>query len=195
MRGKKEFELRVAELGLGDPGRPSTHALPARRSSLLRRSERGTHGRTNALTHILERMLDQLDPLLVAGTVDRVLIDAPCSGLGTLRRHPEQRWRIRREDIAPLARLGSDLLSAGARLCAPGGFVVYSTCTLTDRENERVVASFLGSEEGRGFAVSDIVTEVPSEWRELVGADGFFQSLPASGGPDGHFVARLERLA
>ena len=69
------------------------------------------------------------------GSVDAVLVDAPCSGLGTLRRHPEKRWRVQPADIDALAVLGSRLLGEAARLVRRGGFVVYSTCTVAEREN------------------------------------------------------------
>jgi 16S rRNA (cytosine967-C5)-methyltransferase len=139
------------------------------------------------------RDLAGIDGVPPDGTAARVLVDAPCSGLGTLRRHPEQRWRVRPDDIGELAQLGSDLLRAAARLCASGGFMVYSTCTLTEAENEGVVRSFLESEGGREFASSSIRDEVPAEWGDFVNSNGFFQSLPSPAGPDGHFAARLQR--
>jgi 16S rRNA (cytosine967-C5)-methyltransferase len=127
------------------------------------------------------------------GSADAVLVDAPCSGLGTLRRHPDRRWRAQPHEIDALADLGSRLLARAARLVKPGGFVVYSTCTIARRENEDVVEGFLGSADGRGFSADGIAEEVPAEWRRFVTPEGWFQSLPEPGGPDGHFIARLVR--
>ncbi|NTU70327.1 MAG: antitermination protein NusB [Coriobacteriia bacterium] len=132
--------------------------------------------------------------LVGPGTADRVLIDAPCSGLGTLRRHPEKRWRVTPEDVAALAALGSRLLATAATLVRPGGFVVYSTCTLANQENSDVVSAFLASEQGRGFALDTVRADVPDEWQHCVASEGWFQSIQEPDGPDGHFAARLVRL-
>lgn len=131
--------------------------------------------------------------LPAAATADAVLVDAPCTGLGTLRRHPDRRWRMRIGEIETLALLGSSLLTASALLVKPGGFVVYSTCTITRSENEDVISRFLASEEGKGFSVDSLGGDVPAEWQRFITPEGYFQSTPAPDGPDGHFVARLVR--
>jgi 16S rRNA (cytosine967-C5)-methyltransferase len=130
----------------------------------------------------------------VGGQTDSVLVDAPCTGIGTLRRHPMKRWRLTPEDPARMSRLQGDLLRAAASLVRPGGAVVYSTCTITDVENGQVVKGFLGSEAGRGFVSADLGAVVPDAWRHHITDEGWFLSLPSVGGPDGHFVARLERI-
>lgn len=127
------------------------------------------------------------------GTVDAVLLDAPCSGLGALRRHPEKRWRVDAEQVAELAGLQLRLLEASACLVRPGGVVVYSTCTLLRQENDDVVGAFLDGERGAGFGVRSVADLLPPEWAVFLTPEGYFQSLPAVGGPDGHFVAVLER--
>jgi 16S rRNA (cytosine967-C5)-methyltransferase len=127
------------------------------------------------------------------GSVDAVFVDAPCSGLGTLRRHPEKRWRVTANDISALGTLGGELLAQAASLVRTGGVVVYSTCTVARRENAEVVESFLASELGGEFCVDPLDEEVPSEWRRFITAEGYFSSFPVSGGPDGHFAARLIR--
>lgn len=129
-----------------------------------------------------------------AGEADAVLLDAPCSGLGTLRRRAEKRWRLSEPDLDDLSRLQSSLLESAAALVRPGGVVVYSTCSLARRENHEVVAAFLASEAGSSFAVKDILEALPAEWRAQVGPEGHFQTVPEPGGPDGHFVAALERM-
>jgi len=132
-------------------------------------------------------------PLLPSAPVDRVLVDAPCSGLGTLRRHPDRRWRAQPSEIEALAALGGRLLESAASLVTPGGFVVYSTCTIARAENAEVIEGFLTSEAGRGFAIDSLMPDVPEPWSGYVGRQGYFQSLPEVGGMDGHFVARLLR--
>ncbi len=124
---------------------------------------------------------------------DGVLVDAPCSGLGTLRRHPDRRWRAKPEEIEALAALGGMMLERASRLVKPGGFVVYSTCTIARRENAEVVEGFLRSEAGREFSAVPVGDLMPSAWTGFVGPEGWYQSLPEPGGADGHFVARLER--
>jgi 16S rRNA (cytosine967-C5)-methyltransferase len=84
--------------------------------------------------------LDATAPLPFRGTFDRILIDAPCSGTGTLGRNPEIRWRLRPEDIEELHQKQTDLLRRGLEHLTPGGRLVYSTCSLERRENEDVVA-------------------------------------------------------
>lgn len=126
-------------------------------------------------------------------TAHAVLVDAPCSGLGTLRRHPDKRWRVRPEDLEVLAAQGLSLLRTAAALVGPGGFVVYSTCTIARRENDAVIEAFLRSQMGRDFALDDVTPDVPPAWREFVSDAGLFLSLPRTGGFDGHFIARLRR--
>lgn len=133
------------------------------------------------------------DSMPAAGTVDAVLVDAPCSGLGTLRRHPDRRWRATPEEIGQMAALGTALLRTAAFLVKPGGFVVYSTCTIVRDENDGVIETFLASDEGSGFRNDPLGECVPDEWRRFVATTGRFQSLPEAGGPDGHFIARLVR--
>lgn len=82
---------------------------------------------------------------------DAVFLDAPCSGLGTLRRHPEIRWRVTAPDMAELSALQSDLLQSASQLVARGGHLFYSTCSIAPCENEGVAEGFLASSEGMPF--------------------------------------------
>jgi 16S rRNA (cytosine967-C5)-methyltransferase len=127
------------------------------------------------------------------GCADAVLLDAPCSGLGSLRRRPEKRWRIVPEDIDRLADLQGRMLEQSALLVRVGGRVVYSTCTVSRRENHDVVAEFLREADG-AFVIAPLAGTRVERFAGGVTEDGWFQSLPASGGPDGHFVAVLERV-
>jgi 16S rRNA (cytosine967-C5)-methyltransferase len=128
------------------------------------------------------------------GTADAVLLDAPCSGLGSLRRRPEKRWRVTAEDIDRLAELQGRMLEQAALLVSVGGRVVYSTCTVSRRENSDVVSRFIEGSRGT-FATVDIAPIVGEAWAGSVTAEGWFQSVPESGGPDGHFIAVLERVS
>ena len=79
-------------------------------------------------------------------TFDRVFIDSPCTGLGTLRRHADIRWRLRPETIAESAELDARLLESAASHVAPGGILAYATCTVTHEENADAVEAFLATE-------------------------------------------------
>jgi 16S rRNA (cytosine967-C5)-methyltransferase len=191
-RGTKTALLQAASVASGGPSRILAADIHAFKAEVLaaRMAHLGVPGVTPVSVDATDR--DALAKA-VGGSVDGVLIDAPCSGLGTLRRHPEQRWRLTPSDIDALAHIGGRLLAAASSLVTPGGFVVYSTCTLTRRENAEVIASFLESRAGRPFEVEPLADEVPEAWAPAVTPEGFVQTLPTRGGPDGHFVARLRR--
>lgn len=131
-----------------------------------------------------------------------VLVDAPCSGTGTMRRHPEIASALTASDVSSLATLQLGILKAAAARVAAGGALVYSTCSVLREEDEQVVQAFLDSEEGRAFRV-DPVTQAPACQsdpnlgrlvREHQTADGCFLATPGMQGADGHFCARLVRL-
>jgi 16S rRNA (cytosine967-C5)-methyltransferase len=121
---------------------------------------------------------------------DAVLLDAPCTGTGTFRRHPDGRWRVTPDDLAALAALQAELLAAAAPLVKPGGVLVYSTCSLEREENEERVEAFLA--EHPGFAVEPAPGAVSDA---LLDAAGYLCVLPQRQGVDGAFAARLRRRA
>ena len=122
----------------------------------------------------------------------RVLVDAPCSGLGTLRRNPDARWRLRPEDPASLAETQRALLENSAREVMAGGALVYSTCTLLPEENEAVVAAFLAQHSE--FSLTPRA-QLPATVRPFVEADGLMRTWPQRHGMDGFFAARMTRAA
>lgn len=126
-------------------------------------------------------------PGLFAG----VLIDAPCSGTGIIRRHPDIRWNRQPEDMLSFPGRQIDLLEQGASLVEPGGILVYVTCSIEPEENEEVIASFL--ERYEDFMVSPCGRYLPDTAAKMVTAEGFFASTPDVG-IDGFFGARLLRL-
>jgi 16S rRNA (cytosine967-C5)-methyltransferase len=128
-------------------------------------------------------------PLDRAWTADAVLVDAPCSGLGTLRQHPEIRWRRRRGDIEKLALLQAQLLAAASAHVAPGGALVYATCTISAAENADLVSAFLAAHPR--FAIDDPRRFLAPAAHAFVDARGFLQTFPHRHGLDGFFAARL----
>jgi 16S rRNA (cytosine967-C5)-methyltransferase len=109
---------------------------------------------------------------------DRVLVDAPCSGTGTLRRNPEIRWKLRPDDICALSLRQRQILSNAARLLKSSGRLVYSTCSVEREENEDVVNDFLRNHQGFTFAPlesqRDAKSNVLRTWPHREGSDGFF---------------------
>jgi 16S rRNA (cytosine967-C5)-methyltransferase len=129
-----------------------------------------------------------------SGVADTVLIDAPCSGIGTLRRHVDKRWRLSESDIADLAGISMELLVAASHAVKAKGKIIFATCTMAEEENAEVVRRFLESPEGGLFEIEQIqLSEVPESWGDFITEEGFFQSIPLDGGPDGHFIARMRK--
>jgi 16S rRNA (cytosine967-C5)-methyltransferase len=122
---------------------------------------------------------------------DRALVDAPCSGLGALRRNADARWRIGPAVPARLAEVQLTILKNAAAVLSPGGVLVYSTCTLLREENEDIVQTFLQSAPEFSLAPA---AEAPEEARPLVGGDGLLRCYPHVHDSDGFFAARLVRL-
>jgi 16S rRNA (cytosine967-C5)-methyltransferase len=118
---------------------------------------------------------------------DRVLVDAPCSGTGTLRGNPEIKWRLSAGDLTRLVELQLKLLKRGAQMVAPGGRLVYSTCSIEREENEEVVRCFL--ESNASFRLIN-----PNARLDLISTDGFVRTFPHKHGCDGFFAAVLESL-
>jgi 16S rRNA (cytosine967-C5)-methyltransferase len=128
----------------------------------------------------------------VAGSFDRILVDAPCSGLGTLRSHPEAKWRRDERDIERLSRLQEKILSQLPPHLTAGGILVYATCTLTREENERVVENFLARQ--RDFVLEDAASYLPEEARSLA-CGNYFLALPHKHDTDGFFAVRMRKIA
>ena len=124
------------------------------------------------------------------GSVDAVFVDAPCSATGTMRRHPDARWRLQQGVFARAAERQERLLTAAAALVRPGGLLIYATCSLEPEENELVVESFLNG--NREFTRSPRPPQDAAP-AELVTGAGDFQSLPQRHGIDGAYAARLIR--
>ena len=175
--GKTTHLVELAEAGSEIV---ATDADESRYARLEQSVER--HGRAGVVLRPYDMVLAK------EGTFDAVLVDAPCSNLGVLRRRADARWRITPEGVGHLSRIQGELLDRGGELVRAGGVLVYSTCTLLREENEDVVEKFLHRHDD--YAVEALPEDVPESFRS---GTGTAVSLPWRHGIDGAFVARLRR--
>jgi 16S rRNA (cytosine967-C5)-methyltransferase len=177
------------------PGGKTTHLAALMRNEGEIVAVEKHPGRADALRRTAERMGATIVTVRTAdaairqeGTFDRVLVDPPCSDLGTLASRPDARWR-KAGRLAALAELQAKILAAGASALKPGGTLVYSTCTISPIENERVVAGFLAAHDE--FSAADLGSEWPV-WKHPT-MPLALQTLPHRDRTDGFFIARLRR--
>jgi 16S rRNA (cytosine967-C5)-methyltransferase len=127
----------------------------------------------------------------LAQKFDRVLVDAPCSGLGTLRRNPDLKWRQTEMDVAELSTKQGNILDAAAKLVKPGGRLVYATCSLLREENEAIVEAFLAKHpEFKMLNAAEILVQQKVE----LDTGDKIKLLPHLHGTDGFFASAFERL-
>ena len=135
---------------------------------LKRRAKRaGAHNidpRTISSTKVVKKLY---------GTADRVLIDAPCSGLGVLSRNPDAKWKLQPEFLETIKLTQEQILAQYSRIVKPGGKMVYATCSVLPSENQEQVQKFLASEDGKNFKLSKDRKILSSE----SGYDGFYMAL------------------
>jgi len=143
-------------------------------------------GRSNVLPQLIAGETDTRVKRL-AGKLDRVLVDAPCSGLGTLRRNPDLKFRQSPESVAELTRKQAAILRAAAKLVKPGGRLVYATCSLLPEENEGVVEAFLAES---GFSLLP-ANEVLVQQKIDLDTGAMLKLSPVTHGTDGFFAAVL----
>jgi 16S rRNA (cytosine967-C5)-methyltransferase len=120
---------------------------------------------------------------------DKILLDAPCSGLGTLTKKPDLKWKRELLDLKKLTELQYKLLEKGGKLLKPGGYIVYSTCTIEPDENSEIVTKFLF--ENPGFVLESAKSIIDDK---LVTEEGFVQAFPNILGIDGSFSAKIKRI-
>ncbi len=127
------------------------------------------------------------------GKVDRVLVDAPCTGLGTLRRNPDLKSRQTEEGLAELNAKQYAILEAAAGLVKPGGRLVYGTCSLLEEENEAIVARFLAAHPD--FSLVPCAEVLARQGIAIPGCEGYLRLLPHVHDTDGFFAAVMQRAA
>jgi len=200
---------RVLDLCAAPGGKTPPLVRAAGENGLVIAADRHAH-RLRAMRAQFERLhlcatapvqlveLDAQKPLPFLAKFDRILVDAPCSGTGTLARHPEIRWRLKPEQLAELHGLQVAILTSALATLAPGGRVVYSTCSLEPEENEDVVAEAVGRPTASFSAATDGAITLASRLAAGVAAAslfdsaGHFRTLPGQQPSDGFFAAILE---
>jgi 16S rRNA (cytosine967-C5)-methyltransferase len=170
----------------------SAHRLEGLKPRLARSSLSNIH--PVAIAHERDERIKRL-----SGKMDRVLVDAPCSGLGTLRRNPALKWRQTPQTIEDMARLQAAILQSAARLVKSGGRLVYATCSLLKDENEAIALQFSqANPEFEMLQVADVLTQLKVENAEtlcsgtgLEGSTGleYLRLWPHIHGTDGFFAA------
>jgi 16S rRNA (cytosine967-C5)-methyltransferase len=188
---------RVLDATAGGGGKTALIAscvAPGGEVVALDRSPRAIHRLTAAVDRLglpaVRAMVGDAHAAEACGRYARVLLDAPCTGLGTVRRRPEIKWRRRPADLAAARRLQQGLLAGSARAVASGGLLVYSTCSLEPEETDDVIHDFL--REHAEFRLDDLRGIVPGA--PDLATDGVIRAWPHRHETDGFFAARLRRL-
>ncbi len=172
---------------MSDVGTIVATDVRARRMDVLQETVRASGARS-----IRVLQLDAKGPLPFRATFDRVLVDAPCSGLGTIRRDPDIRWRRSEGQLPQLAAHQLELLDRAATVVRPRGHLIYATCSSEPEENEQVVDAFLEAHED--FFPVDLRRELlPERVRPLIDGRGMFRTVPFRDGLEAFFAAALRR--
>ena len=178
------------------PGGKSTHAAELMLDRGIIVANDRNFSRLRLVQAAAQRLkLQSIEPVNADGSrlattpAQRVLVDAPCSGLGVLSKKPDLRWKRRAEDIQGLVHIQQALLNNAANLVTKGGILVYSTCTIEPEENEQAVNCFL--EHHTNFVLENAQDFVPSE---LVDKHGFVRTYPHMHDMDGSFAARMRKV-
>ena len=130
--------------------------------------------RRNGIFNVETRLIDSSKPLKrLRSKIDKVLIDAPCSGLGVLRRNPDAKWKLQPEFLDRIRKTQSEILNNYSALVKPGGQLVYATCSVLPSENQQQVKSFLDREQGKAFKLLEEKSISVAE----TGFDGFYMAL------------------
>ncbi len=171
----------------------ATDADPRRLAPIherLRRSGAEVEVRTPRTGKARADVLADLD-----GTVDRVLIDAPCTGTGTWRRNPDAKWRLRPGSLANRVAEQAEVLDRAARLVRPGGTLVYVTCSVLPEENDAAVDGLLARSGGAIASVATDLSAVPGLSEKIRRTGRGVQMSPALTGTDGFYVATMTRIS
>ena len=199
---------RVLDLCAAPGGKTPVLARAAGKSGMVVAAERHAH-RIKAMREQFKRLhlpnvrvleLNAEKPLPFGAQFDRILVDAPCSGTGTFSRHPEIRWRLKPEQLRELHALQRSLLQNALETLAPGGRLVYSTCSMEPEENENVVEEVLkGRKEFSRMTAADVSGALRERMATSASADslfdgeGYFRTMPHKHQTDGFFAAIIEK--
>ncbi|WP_010252404.1 16S rRNA (cytosine(967)-C(5))-methyltransferase RsmB [Acetivibrio cellulolyticus] len=122
---------------------------------------------------------------------DRVLVDAPCTGLGIIRRKPDIKWARNSNDLNEIVKLQEKILNASSKYVKPGGVLVYSTCTIEPQENEEMVKKFL--KDNKEYTMEDISKQLPDGLVKDTTKDGYIQLYTNRDGIDGFFISKMRK--
>ena len=172
---------------MGNTGKLVAVDVSAEKVALLQKNCRRVSA-SNVETRVLDVLKEDIGFIK---TADAVLIDAPCSGFGTLRRHPDIRWNKTFDQIRALSEMQYNLLKNAAQYIKPGGILVYSTCSIEPMENEEVVQRFLT--DFPMFSVEDARRFLPDIPASAITPQGFLQTFPHEHGVDGAFAVRFRK--
>jgi 16S rRNA (cytosine967-C5)-methyltransferase len=154
----------------------------------------GPRLKRSGLSNITPQKIDSENDARIkrlAGKIDRVLVDAPCTGLGTLRRNPDLKWRQTDQALKELNVKQAAILKSASRLAKPGGRLIYATCSFLPQENEQIVAGFLASHpDFKLVPASSIVARLKLPLKDM---GEYFRLSPQQHGTDGFFAAVMER--
>lgn len=199
---------RILDLCAAPGGKTPPLARAAGRAGVVIAADRHAH-RLRAMRAQFERLaldrveiveLDAERPLPFSQPFDRILLDAPCSGTGTLARHPEIRWRLRPQQLREFHKMQACMLRNAIAMLAPGGQLVYSTCSMEPEENEEVIAEVLSENTSiRTAAPINSANRLQVhltggvDAASFFGSDGYFRTSPAQQHSDGFFAAVLDK--
>jgi len=131
----------------------------------------------------------------LSGKIDRVLVDAPCSGLGTLRRNPDLKWRLSAKAIDELCELQARILESACRMLKPGGRLVYATCSPLRREDEAIAEAFTAAHpEFTLLDAGELLKAAGVERADELNANGYMRSWPHAHAMDGFFAAAWQKV-
>ncbi len=170
---------------MGDEGEVLAVERNTARAAQLRDTARRLHARC-----VRVEVADATSPRPEGAVFDRVLVDPPCSGLGTLQSRADLRWRVTPKHVQEMADVQAAILAAGARALRPGGVLVYSTCTISPAENERQIERFL--ERSTHFALDDLTHEQQIHTHPR--APKLLLTMPHRDHTAGFFIARMRRM-
>ena len=174
---------------MGNAGKIIAVDMSPKKVTLLQKNCRRV-GAHNVETQVIDATKEDLGFIK---TADAVLIDAPCSGFGTLRRHPDIRWNKTFEQVRALSEIQYNLLKNTAQHIKPGGILVYSTCSIEPMENEEVIQRFL--RDFPMYTIENARRFLPDIPASAITPQGFLQTFPHEHGVDGAFAARLRRIS